>query len=146
MKTYIVNVVCALLVGAASTAYAASTTVTINAIDANGVGKKIGTIELSDTNEGLRITPQLTELPPGDHGFHIHVIRIAAPPTDQMASRRLGWRREAIMTLLILVNILGHRVRVTRATCRCLPLMPAAKLRRPLQHHISPWPTLRAAR
>jgi superoxide dismutase, Cu-Zn family len=73
MKTCIVNVVSAFLAGAASIAYAASTTVTINAIDANGVGKKIGTIELSDTNEGLRITPQLTELPPGDHGFHIHV-------------------------------------------------------------------------
>jgi Cu-Zn family superoxide dismutase len=25
------------------------------------------------TNEGLRVTPQLTDLPPGDHGFHIHV-------------------------------------------------------------------------
>ena len=65
MKTYIVKMVSALFVGAASTAYAAGTSVTINAIDANGVGKKIGTIELSDTHEGLRITPQLTELPPG---------------------------------------------------------------------------------
>ena len=51
VKTYI----SALFVDVASTAYAASTTVTINAIDANGVGKKIGTIELSDTNEGLRM-------------------------------------------------------------------------------------------
>ena len=73
MKTYIVKVVSALLVGAASTAYAASTTVTINAIDANGVGKKIGTIELSDTDKGLQITPQLAELPPGDHGFERYV-------------------------------------------------------------------------
>jgi Cu-Zn family superoxide dismutase len=73
LGAHIVKVLSALLVGAASTAYAASTTVTINAIDANGVGKKIGTIELSDTNEGLRITPQLSELPPGDHGFHVHV-------------------------------------------------------------------------
>jgi Cu/Zn superoxide dismutase len=37
--------------------------VTINAIDASGVGKKIGTIELSDTKEGLRITPQLSDDP-----------------------------------------------------------------------------------
>ena len=43
MKTNIVKVVFALLGGAASTAYAASTTVAINAIDANGVGKEIGT-------------------------------------------------------------------------------------------------------
>ena len=73
MKTCIMKVVSAIFIGVTSSAYAASTTVTINTIDANGVGKKIGTIELSDTNEGLRITPQLTELPPGDHGFHIHV-------------------------------------------------------------------------
>ena len=63
MKTYIVKVISAIVVSIASTAYAASTTVTINVIDANGVGKKIGTIELSDTKEGLRIAPQLSELP-----------------------------------------------------------------------------------
>ena len=66
MKTYIVTLAAAVFVTTASAAYAANTTVTINAIDANGVGKKIGTIELSDTNEGLRITPQLSELPLGD--------------------------------------------------------------------------------
>ena len=53
MKTYIVKVVSGIVVDIASTAYAASTTVTINEIDANGVGKKIGTIELSHTKEGL---------------------------------------------------------------------------------------------
>jgi hypothetical protein len=47
MKTYIVKVISAIVVSIAAAAYAASTTVTINAIDANGVGKKIGTIELS---------------------------------------------------------------------------------------------------
>ena len=73
MKTYVVKVVSAFLVAAASTAYAASTTVTINAIDANGVGKKIGIFRLSDSKQGLRITPQLADLPPGDHGFHVHV-------------------------------------------------------------------------
>ena len=89
MKTYIVTMASAIFVSAASIAYAASTTVTINAIDANGVGKKIGTIELSDTSEGLRITPQLTELPPGDHGFHVHVnpnCRPANGPNGQPAA------------------------------------------------------------
>jgi superoxide dismutase, Cu-Zn family len=69
MKTHTVTLASAIFVSAASIAYAASTTVNINAIDGNGVGKKIGTIELSDTNEGLRITPQLTELPPGRPRF-----------------------------------------------------------------------------
>ena len=89
MKTCIMKVVSAIFIGVTSSAYAASTTVTINTIDANGVGKKIGTIELSDTNEGLRITPQLTELPPGDHGFHIHVNPNCGPgsgPNGQPAA------------------------------------------------------------
>lgn len=47
--------------------------VTVNAISASGVGKVIGTIGISDAREGLVIMPDLAELPPGDHGFHIHV-------------------------------------------------------------------------
>jgi hypothetical protein len=35
----------------------------MNAIDANGVGKEIGTLRLSDTKEGLEITPGLARLP-----------------------------------------------------------------------------------
>src|SRR6516165_3222328 len=89
MKTYIVKVISAIVVGIANAAYAGGTTVTINAIDANGVGKKIGTIELSDTKEGLRIAPQLSELPPGDHGFHVHVNPDCGPangPNGQPAA------------------------------------------------------------
>src|SRR5215475_4528153 len=89
MRSNVVTLAAAITVAGASTAYAASTTVTINAIDANGVGKKIGTIELSDTNEGLRITPQLSDLPPGDHGFHVHVNPNCGPangPNGQPAA------------------------------------------------------------
>jgi Cu-Zn family superoxide dismutase len=87
--TYIVTLTTAIFVGCASVAYAASETVTINAIDANGVGKNIGTVRLSDTKAGLRITPQLTDLPPGDHGFHIHVNPDCSPgngPNGQPAA------------------------------------------------------------
>src|SRR5215467_9576099 len=146
MKTCILKLVSVLFVGAVSTAYAASTTVTMNAIDANGVGKKIGTIELSDTNEGLRITPELPSCRRATTVFISTLIRIAVPPTDQMASQRLGWQRGDITTLLTPANISGRRARVTRAICQYLPSMPAAKLRRPLRRHISAWPTLRAAR
>ncbi len=55
----------------AGTAYAE--TVTMNTIDASGVGKVIGTISLSDANEGLVIMPDLADLPAGDHGIHVHV-------------------------------------------------------------------------
>jgi len=57
----------------ASGAAHADDQVTMNLIDAKGVGKQIGTLSLSDTNAGLQVTPQLTELPPGERGFHVHV-------------------------------------------------------------------------
>lgn len=56
----------------AGTADAATKTVTINAIDANGVGQAIGTLKLQDTRNGLFIEPSLSKLPAGAHGFHVH--------------------------------------------------------------------------
>src|SRR5215472_4376982 len=88
MKTYIVLLASTILV-TGTAAHAASTTVDINAIDANGVGKKIGTLRLSDSKQGLRIMPQLANLPPGDHGFHVHVNPDCGPgngPNGQPAA------------------------------------------------------------
>ncbi len=56
----------------AAPAFAAETTVTINAITASGVGEKIGTIELRDSADGLQIHTDLAGLPPGPRGFHVH--------------------------------------------------------------------------
>jgi superoxide dismutase, Cu-Zn family len=55
-----------------SAAQAASERVTVHKIDANGVGPAIGTLQLRDTKQGLRIVPHLAGLPPGQHGFHVH--------------------------------------------------------------------------
>ena len=76
MKTYIVA---AAMVAGSVTAYAANETVTINAIDALGVGKEIGTLALSDTKSGLQVAPKLTGLPPGTHGFHVHANANCGP-------------------------------------------------------------------
>ena len=57
---------------AAGSAVAATKTVTVNAINANGIGPAIGTIALRDTKKGLFIDPKLASLPPGQHGFHVH--------------------------------------------------------------------------
>ncbi|MBB70778.1 MAG: superoxide dismutase [Legionellales bacterium] len=40
--------------------------------DSNLTGKKIGTLALKDTEYGLLITPELNDLKPGTHGFHVH--------------------------------------------------------------------------
>jgi Cu-Zn family superoxide dismutase len=73
MKSNVVTLAAATIVTGASAVYAATETITMNAIDANGVGKEIGTLVLSDTQTGLQITPQLVDLPPGERGFHAHV-------------------------------------------------------------------------
>lgn len=36
-------------------------------------GRNIGTVNFKDTQYGLLITPNLTRLPAGLHGFHVHV-------------------------------------------------------------------------
>jgi Cu-Zn family superoxide dismutase len=85
MKAYIATLAAAIVTAGA--AYAANETVTMNMIDANGVG--IGTLDLTDTNEGLRIMPHLDGLPPGDHGFHVHVNPNCGPgngPNGQPAA------------------------------------------------------------
>ncbi len=40
--------------------------------NASGLGKAVGTVTFTETPEGLIITPKLTGLPAGQHGFHIH--------------------------------------------------------------------------
>ena len=47
-------------------------TVTMNLVTKDGVGKKIGTVGLSDTPYGLILKPNLKGLKPGIHGFHVH--------------------------------------------------------------------------
>lgn len=61
-----------LLTAAAGPALAAKLTITMNAIDAQGVGQPIGTIEARDTSKGLALTPKLSGLVPGPHGIHVH--------------------------------------------------------------------------
>ncbi len=65
------------------TAGAATAKATINSISATGVGARLGTITFADTRGGLRITPKLSGLPPGGHGFHIHEKGDCGPGMNQ---------------------------------------------------------------
>ena len=62
----------ALSLTAGAAAHAQPVTVVINKIDAKGVGETIGGLTLEDTAQGLKVSPKLSNLPPGPHGFHVH--------------------------------------------------------------------------
>jgi Cu-Zn family superoxide dismutase len=46
--------------------------VTVNQIDAKGIGKPVGTIMVKETKDGLELQTNLKGLPEGEHGFHLH--------------------------------------------------------------------------
>lgn len=54
-------------------ASAETVTVTVNRLMLDGgVGEAIGTVRFRDSLAGVVIVPQLSGLPPGRHGFHVH--------------------------------------------------------------------------
>ena len=46
--------------------------VTVNKISETGVAESLGTVNLEKHDKGVLITPNLTGLQPGLHGFHVH--------------------------------------------------------------------------
>jgi Cu-Zn family superoxide dismutase len=47
-------------------------TTTVYMVTTDGLGDAIGSLKFSETKHGLKITPDLSGLTPGKHGFHIH--------------------------------------------------------------------------
>jgi Cu-Zn family superoxide dismutase len=68
-----------LVLAEAAEAYAATAHATINSIDVNGVGPVIGTVTFKDTKYGLLVTPDISGLPVGVHGFHVHAKGTCEP-------------------------------------------------------------------
>jgi len=78
MKTLKYLSLAALLCGS-SLVMAAELTITMHAVDAKGIGASIGTIHAADSKAGLVLTPALSGLTPGLHGFHVHQNPDCAP-------------------------------------------------------------------
>ncbi|HEX7415877.1 MAG TPA: superoxide dismutase [Cu-Zn] SodC [Smithellaceae bacterium] len=54
------------------TAMANEKEIQVNLVNDQGLGENIGTISVQDSKYGLILTPKLSNLPQGIHGFHIH--------------------------------------------------------------------------
>lgn len=50
----------------------AAVTVEMHAVSPEGIGESIGTITIEAMEEGTKLTPDLSDLTPGAHGFHVH--------------------------------------------------------------------------
>lgn len=72
MKRSFLSIALVLGLLVAGSAAAADLSVPMNLVNDQGIGKDIGIITLTDTPEGLVLTPKLHDLPPGAHGFHVH--------------------------------------------------------------------------
>jgi Cu-Zn family superoxide dismutase len=75
--------VASLLFVGTRTAGAATASATINSINVTGVGAPLGTATFVDSAQGLVITPKLSGLLPGEHGFHIHDKGDCGPGMNQ---------------------------------------------------------------
>lgn len=75
---------------AAGPALAAKLSITMNAIDADGIGQPVGTVEARDTRQGLALTPRLSGLTPGPHGIHVHQ-NPACGPAEQDGKKVAGF-------------------------------------------------------
>jgi Cu-Zn family superoxide dismutase len=88
MKTSIATAV--VLCAFVAPAYAAkSIKVTMNLITVDGVGKSVGTITVKEGKDGVTFEPKLKDLPPGEHGFHVHE-KPSCDPADKDGKKTAG--------------------------------------------------------
>ena len=66
------TIVPAVLALVCTSAFAADTRIEMKIATGKGAGADAGHVTVSETKYGLVFTPQLTGLPPGVHGFHVH--------------------------------------------------------------------------
>ena len=71
MKRFLKYYLAVFFVTLASAAYA-DISVPLYQTAEEGPGKLVGTVQITQTKYGLLFTPELHDLPPGLHGFHIH--------------------------------------------------------------------------
>ncbi len=69
----------------------------VHRVDSQGVHEKIGYVTFQDTPDGLLVTPELSSLPPGFRGFHIHEFG-DIEPKDGKAAGMAGQHYDPLKT------------------------------------------------
>ncbi|QEA38077.1 superoxide dismutase [Pistricoccus aurantiacus] len=65
----------------------------MHSVSQDGVGDSVGTVTVEDTEYGLLLTPDLSGLEPGLHGFHVHENASCEPAEkdgEQVAAAAAG--------------------------------------------------------
>jgi Cu-Zn family superoxide dismutase len=62
-------------------AAAAGESIQINSISPEGVGKSLGTIDLTESGDGVKMKVSVSGVADGDHGFHVHEKGDCGPGT-----------------------------------------------------------------
>jgi Cu-Zn family superoxide dismutase len=57
----------------------ADLSISMSLVDEKGIGKPVGEVTVGESPYGLVLTPMLSGLPPGLHGFHVHENPSCAP-------------------------------------------------------------------
>ena len=65
---------------------AAPLTVDMHKINDHGVGEAIGTVTITGTSAGAVFAPDLSGLPQGQHGFHVHENAACGPGPDRFGA------------------------------------------------------------
>lgn len=60
------------LLCSAASAATAEIMIPVHLVNDEGVGERIGMITVSQVAHGIQLKPDLRDLPPGQHGFHLH--------------------------------------------------------------------------
>jgi Cu-Zn family superoxide dismutase len=81
--TFVLLIICSVALSMTATAHAESAKANVTEISDSGTGNNLGTVTFTDSKWGLLITPDLSGLPAGVHGFHIHAKPACGPAENE---------------------------------------------------------------